>query len=347
VFLVAAAALAVPILVVSAAPLPQRPAAVLGAEFIRTTQQPDGGFGGFGPGQSMDAIYAIRAAGLDPNEVVNGGKTPADYLLSVAAEATDAGSAAKGALAARALGLNPRDVGGVNLVDIATSAYDPATGGYAEDAFTHSLVVIALTQLGVPAPTGAVLFLRDTQISDGGWGFGGASDPDTTGIAVQALAGAGVPATDSAIAAGIDYLRATQGNDGGWGFDPSESNASSTAFAVQALIAVGEDPGAWDKNGIDPIDYLLSIQQADGSFPGFDPAYATNQVVPALAGRSLGNAVDTPISAPPPPRQVAPGPPNTGMGLASEPTGAGAVLVGMLLMAALAGVRRREGVSRE
>ena len=49
-----AALLALPAL--ASAALPESDAVMSGVEFIRTTQQDDGGFGGFGPGQSMDAI---------------------------------------------------------------------------------------------------------------------------------------------------------------------------------------------------------------------------------------------------------------------------------------------------
>ncbi len=93
------------LLVATAAAFPDRPAAIRGAEFIRTTQQPDGGFGP--AGQTMDAIFAIRAAGLDPNTFSAAGKTPADYLRANAAAASKPASAAKAALGARALGLDP------------------------------------------------------------------------------------------------------------------------------------------------------------------------------------------------------------------------------------------------
>ncbi len=292
----------------------------------------------------MDAIYAIRAAGVDPNTVAKAGKTPADYLISVAGDVADPGSAAKAALAARALGMNPRSIGGVDLVAIADGFYDPETGGYAADAFTHSIVVIALTRVGIPAPNGAIAFLRETQDADGGWGFEGTSDADTTAIALQALAASGVPKSDTTVADGIAYLASAQGNDGGWGFDPDESNTSSTAYAVQALLAVGEDPATYDVNGVDPVDYLLSLQKADGSFPGFDSAYATNQVVPALAGRSFGSAVDTPVTEDTTSKRV-PGPPNTGTGLERAGGGPDLAVLGLatvfLAMGLAVAARRR------
>jgi hypothetical protein len=175
--------------------------------------------------------------------------------------------------------------------------------------FTHSLVVISLNHAGIPAASLASAYLRAAQLSDGGWGFGDSSDPDTTSLAIQALASAGRTIADPDIAEAIAYLAASQGADGGWGFDPAESNTSSTAFVVQALVAAGEDPAAYNAAGVDPVDYLLASQLGNGSFPGFDPAFATNQVVPSLAGRTFGNVADTPI------QPAAPGPPATGTGL--------------------------------
>src|SRR5690606_35301173 len=110
---IGAALLALPIALTDAAP---RPGAVeAGVDYIRTTQQADGGFGGFGAGQTMDAIYALRAAGIDPSTVTTDGASPADFLASVAAEQTAAPAAAKAALAAVALDLDPTDVAGVDF----------------------------------------------------------------------------------------------------------------------------------------------------------------------------------------------------------------------------------------
>lgn len=318
-----ALALALP-LALAAGAFPDRPAALRGADFIRTTQQDDGGFGGFGAGQTFDAIYAIRAAGLDPNTFVRNGKTPADFLKAVAAAQETPGSAAKAALAAEALGLNPRSVAGVDLIARVQAGLDPITRRYSADDFSHAIAMIGLACTGTPVPNRPILALRNSQLADGGWGFGGASDPDTTAIALQALVAADIPRSDDDAVEAVAYLKATQAADGGWGFDPAASNASSTAFVVQALIAAGEDPSsaAYAKVGGTPIDFLLGQQQADGSLPGFDAAFATNQAVPALAGRTFCNAPDTPILGPFPPAPApaspttAPKPPATGTGLA-------------------------------
>jgi hypothetical protein len=301
VLVLTAAIAALPLLLASAA-LPAADAVDRGVIFIRTTQQPDGGFGGSGPGQTFDAVFAIRAAGVPPSTVMNAGKSPADFLAANAA--TVAGRpaiAAKAALAARAMSLDPRSVAGVDLVAAVTGALDAATGRYAADDFGHAIAMLGLACTNQPVVASANTALRSAQLEDGSWGFQGTADPDTTAIAIQALIAAGVPASDASIAEALGWVRANQGADGGWGFDPSASNASSTAYVVQALLAAGEDPesATYTKNGATPVSYLLSQQEADGAFAGFDRAFATNQVVPALAGRTFCNAAVTALAPPP------------------------------------------------
>lgn len=320
----AAALSALPILAAGAA-LPKADAIDAGAAYIRSLQQPDGGYAS-SPGQSLDAIYALRSAGYDPAKDSTGGVTPIDYLRANASALTSPGAAAKGALAAKALGLDPKAVNGTDLAGLVAAAYDPDTGAYAGDDFSQSIAMIGLTCTGNPVGAKAIDALRANQVeTEGGWGFGGGSDPDTTAIAVQALVATGVPAADPALVKALAYLKAAQGSDGGWGFDPSESNVSSTAYVVQALIALDEDPEAstWEKDGGTPVGYLLSQQNADGSFKGFDPAYATNQALPALAGRTFCDAPQAPVTrvapaATPtavPTATTAPRPPSTGNSL--------------------------------
>ncbi len=328
-FLLVAVA-AVPL--VSASAQTTREALDRGVLFIQSTQQPDGGFGGFGPGQSMDAIFAIRAAGYDPNDFEHSGNTPADFLIANAAGADTPPAAAKAALAAIALGLDPRNTGGTDFVAVMLAGYDAGTGRYAGDDFGHPLVMVALAATVQAIPPAAIDALRATQESDGGWGFG-SSDPDTTAIAIQGLVAAGLTPADPDLAAAVAWLKATQLPDGGWGY--GESNASSTAFVVQALLALGESPSSWAQPGGNPVSYLLGQQLADGSFAGFDPAFATNQVLPALAGRTFASAPTAPITEPLPDPSAptpTPAPPAAGSGSAS---GGGPGAVALVLFASL------------
>jgi hypothetical protein len=357
--ILAVTAAALPALAASAA-IPETKAVANGAAFLLTVQDATGGYGASSAGQAFDSIFAIRAAGLDPNkDVVPGGKTPADYVKSQAAAQTKPASAAKSALAAKAVGLDPKNVNGTNLVAVASGGFDAATGKYASDDFSQSIAILGLACTGNTVPASSTAALKATQLPDGGWGFGGTSDPDTTAIAIQALLATGSTKTDAAVVKAITHLKGTIGVDGGWGFDPTASNASSTAYVIQALLAAGEDVNIpqYIRPGPSPVTFLLSQQNADGSFIGFDPVFATNQVLPALAGRTFCNAADTPITqarpaptptpttapatATPSPTVTAPSPrpPATGNGAEADHGGAVALAaVGLLLLLAGAAV---------
>lgn len=320
----AAAMVALPAMAASAA-IPATGPVLAGAAYIKTTQLPDGTYGTAAPGQNIDAIFAVRASGYDPAKDTVGGKGPVDFLKANAGAATTAAAAAKAALGAKALGLDPKSVGGKDLIAAVTSHYDAAKGLYADDSFSQSVAMLGLACTGNSVPAGASTALKAAQVTaDGGWGFGGVSDPDTTAIAVQALLAAGVARADPVVAKALAYLKASQGDDGGFGYDTSESNVSSTAFVVQALLALGENPesAAYTKNGLNPVQYLVSQQNTDGSFKGFDPGYATNQALPALAGRTFCNAPDTAITRTRPVATATPTPSPATVPATATPTGA-------------------------
>lgn len=304
VLLVLSTALALPAVFASAA-IPETKAVDGGAKFIMANFAADGGFSGASPGANMDAIYALRAAGFDPaKDVTAEGKSPVTYLEATAPSLTMPADAAKAALAATALGINPASVSGTNLVAAISAGFDAAKGTYAADDFSQSIAMLGLACTGNSVPASAVAELKSTQLADGGWGFGGSADPDTTAIATQALLASGVTATDTAVTKAIAWFKANQLPDGGWGFAPA-SNVNSTAYVVQSLIAAGQslDIPQYIQQGASPDTYLLSQQNADGSFNGYDTLIATVQAVPALAGRTYCNAATTPIT------QTAPGGP--------------------------------------
>ena len=78
---------------------------------------------------------------------------------------------------------------------------------------------------------------------------------------------------------------AFQNRDGGFALTKGrESDAQSTAWAIQALLSAGE------KAGKPPFRYLSRLRRADGSYRyslryGTTPVWVTAQVLPALAGR--------------------------------------------------------------
>jgi hypothetical protein len=271
--------------------------------WMRSQQQPDGSFPGFGPGETADAVAAIVAAGERPDDFAKGGTTPLAYLESQAATfaATGAGAAAKLVLAAVAAGEDPGAFGGQNLFEQLGATYDPATGQYGPDVYGHTLALLAIRAARAEPPAAAVERLLGLQLEDGGWSFDGTtdtgSDTNTTALAVQALAGR-ADAADALVKAQT-YLKSQQNDDGGFPYSQTSqfgnaSDANSTAAVIQALSALGEDPAGedWAPGGNTPLDALVGLQNSGGAFryqasQADDNALATYQAVPALLGKAL------------------------------------------------------------
>ena len=98
--------------------------------------------------------------------------------------------------------------------------------------------------------------------------------------------------------------------DGGFPLSPgTPSNAQSTAWAVQGLVAAGRDPRRVRRDGSrTPIAYLRSLQQADGSIrynrtSRQTPTWVTAQAIPALTRTAApGPAAGAGARSGPPPR---------------------------------------------
>jgi hypothetical protein len=265
-------------------------------DYIETLQNPDGGFPAFGsastPGSTLDAVFAIAAVNIDSTTVTNGSNGPDDYLATQAVSySVDPGAAAKLALGVSIMGLDPANLGGVDLLAIMAANVDGGTGAYGLDIFDEAFYVLASIRALQPYPASTVQHLKSLQQPDGGWEFlpGFGTDGNTTTFILQALLAAEVPASDPVIADGLDYVATTQNADGGFGFLPAEpSDANSTAFALQALIAAGEnidEPGPWAPGGNTPLEGLLQFRNpVSGAFQffGSDSVFATYQAVPAL-----------------------------------------------------------------
>ena len=84
-----------------------------------------------------------------------------------------------------------------------------------------------------------------------------------------------------------------QNPDGGFGqSEGSRSNAQSTAWAVQGLVAAGRAPASFRRDGRSPLRYLASLQQADGSFrysrsSAQTPVWVTAQAIAALQRKAF------------------------------------------------------------
>jgi len=125
-----------------------------------------------------------------------------------------------------------------------------------------------------PALSAALRFLWRTQEDDGSWyGRWGMNYIYGTWSVLCALMAAGVRPEVPAVRRAVDWLIATQNTDGGWGETGDSyglndhgdqhvpSTASQTAWALLALMAVGELRHSAIAHG---LDYLLRSQGSDG-----------------------------------------------------------------------------------
>ena len=152
-------------------------------------------------------------------------------------------------LAARACGASAYSFAGHDLVAEVLRSRE------GDNSFDHQVnltafAIFALRAVGHSAGFAAIReaagWIERQQNSDGGFSFGAhgsPSDVDDTGAALQALADAGAH-NRRLLGAGAGYLIRSQNLDGGFPQQyGGESNAQSTAWAIQGLIAAGYDPG--------------------------------------------------------------------------------------------------------
>jgi hypothetical protein len=122
-----------------------------------------------------------------------------------------------------------------------------------------------------------------------------ASFKNTDPLLTSPLAGGG-EISNSLIKA-ENYLRQNQKDDGSW-----NENASSTAWAIEGILAQGEKTGDWIKKGNSPIDYLATIQDTDGGLPAQtgikdeniqNKIWETAYVISALSGKTWNQTMQT------------------------------------------------------
>ncbi len=288
-------------------------AATTPAGYLLAAQNADGGYGDR-PGAASSQLYAgwaalgLAATGENPQDVARDGHSLVDYIRGGAASATDVGSVERTVLVVRAAGLSPYSFGGRNLVG-ALERDIRRNGSVSNQVNLTAFAVLALRAAGAAPPAATLGWLVRQQDTDGGFNFavrGGTSDPDDTGAALEALATSGGAAAARARTRAIRFLRGQQDADGGFaGLPGAGSNAQSTAFAVQGLLAAGVDPNSVRRRGASPLDYLRSLIAADGHVRyarGTDqtPVWVTAEAVMALDAKALPLAPVARRSAPAP-----------------------------------------------
>jgi hypothetical protein len=196
-------------------------------------------------------------------------------------------------LALTAIGKNPADVGGCNFLTplgdyeavIEQGINGPIFALLALDSGDYAMPVCETAK--TPASRNAyIAYILSKQLSDGGWSLSGStSEPDVTGMALQALAkyqsSARVkPAIDKAVAC-LSEMQDGKGGFSNWG----GANAESTVQVIMALCELKIDPQSslFTKNDHTLLDNLLSYYVVGGGFK-----HTTEETAPNIMGTEQG-----------------------------------------------------------
>lgn len=194
---------------------------------------------------------------------------------------TESNDYAKRILAITATGADPRTyIAGRDLVaEFTQKFYTQNQIGkteYVNDDFWGTMALIAS---GVPTSDAMIknsqAYILKAQNTNGGFSFSSQADSlpdsDDTAAAIMALRASGLPASDTRLQKAFTYLHTTQNTDGGFTSQRSDrgdnlSNTDTTAWALSALRASDAKLSDWKPSGKTPEDFIISMQQSDGSF---------------------------------------------------------------------------------
>jgi hypothetical protein len=283
--------------------IPQFAAAQSAATWIAGQQTANGSIGG-SLSTTVNGILALAAAHVDTagaQSALSYVEANADAYITVDGADGPAQLAAL-ILDARALGVDPTNFGGTNLVarllaTEQTSGTDAGLFGTEQQlndffvgTYMQGLIFTALKAVGQKADAAAVNWLTAQQCPSGGWtlpdqavGGGCTEDPagftgpdnQTTSLALQGLSAQGA-LTASIEAKGLSYFSGGQDADGGWSTYPNstalpqQTDSQSTGLVIQALLALGHSPSSstFTGSGHSPVSALLSFVVTSGPDKG-------------------------------------------------------------------------------
>jgi uncharacterized membrane protein len=291
--------------------------------YLKGAQNADGGFGGEKGQRSSElfsgwAAIGLAAAGHDPLAFDQGGHTVLSSIEGEASTLQGAGDLERTILALRACGVSTHHLPGGDPVARLLGFRSP-DGSFGQLVNLTAFAILALRasaeSAADPVVRGAARWLAHQQNADGGFGYaarGTSSDIDDTGAALQGVVSASVP-DGPVVSQAVAFLSRAQNADGGYPQERGgESNAQSTAWAVQGLLAAGANPGKLKRKGSSPLDYLGSLVASDGSVryssaSSQTPVWVTAEALAALAGKPLpvapagGSSPASPATAGSPP----------------------------------------------
>ncbi|HEY3759075.1 MAG TPA: prenyltransferase/squalene oxidase repeat-containing protein [Solirubrobacteraceae bacterium] len=268
--------------------------------YLASSQDANGGFGA-APGQASSELYTawaaigLAATGRDPAATRRDGHSVLSALGAQASTLEGPGDLERTILALRACGASTGSLAGKNLLG-GLLHYRASDGSFGHLLNITAFAIFALRaagrSAGDPVVSAAAHWIAHHQDADGGYNFagaGGASDVDDTAAALQGLVDGGLR-SGSSMTRAVAFIEHAQNPDGGFPAQPhQESNAQSTAWAIQGLVAAGRDVEAVrDRGSRSPLGYLESLVAPNGSVrysrtSAQTPVWVTAQALAALA----------------------------------------------------------------
>lgn len=267
-------------------------AGIRAATSLVSRQEANGRIGNLGA--SGWAVQALSANGQNTQSVLG-------YLLSQAdiLNLNSATELERTILASLAANHDPQQFNGLNLVEKLVLLVNNGQIGDPTRLNDDSFGILALLASGSANQdvlANSLAYLSNSQLTDGSWSWQriGAGDTNSTAVTIQALQLAqsrGYNHTANLILA-INYLRSAHNSDGGFSYLPGQaSDAASTSWVIQAILAMGQRPEDWIKNEHNPYDFLLSMQTESGGVrwrAGEEPdLLTTSYAAMALARKPL------------------------------------------------------------
>jgi len=284
---------------------PDDPRVAAALEWLRGIQHDNGEIGSYI--DSAWATVSIHASGQDPHTWSNPSSSLSvvDYLRQSVPQLTPNSRPTdyeRNLLAIAHAGEDPTNFGGTDFIARVKGFFDGVQVGRKAQLNDDFFAVISLLAAGEssfdPVVQGSRTYILQNQNPDGGWSYlvGLESDVDDTSAAVMALSAIDDPGDRPVIDAALQFVNSRQNPDGGFSFFGGAgegSSAASTAWAIDAIVATGDTPLSqrWQTaSGKSPVDGLLSLQMAEGSFQCFlrtpqAEALTTSYAIAALLGR--------------------------------------------------------------
>ncbi len=250
-------------------------------DWMRRVQRGDGAIGSYSI--SAWATMSIAALRQDPHTWKKpNGFSIVEHLRNNVVRLNDPTSSAtdyeRNLLAITASHEDPTNFGGIDFIKKVKGFFDGEQIGNRAFLNDDFFGIISLISAGEDQNSEIIQasrnYILNNRNADGGWSYsvGVPSDVDDTAAAIMALAAIGYPQDQEVIDSAVQFLKSRQNSDGGFPFFSGDSSAASTAWAIQAIVASGDNPISefWKTElGFDPVDGLLSLQSSNGSFQCF------------------------------------------------------------------------------